>query len=58
VTRDGGRSWPAVLAPPTPDGFAYVGFTNDTHGVALPADGSAVYLTTDAGRTWTTHRFP
>lgn len=57
VTRDGGRGWPVALAAPGPDGFGYVGFTDDTHGVALPAGGSAVYLTVDAGRTWTAHQF-
>ena len=58
VTRDAGRTWTVALAAPGPDGFGYVGFTDDTHGVALPANGSALYLTTDAGRTWTAHQFP
>jgi photosystem II stability/assembly factor-like uncharacterized protein len=53
VTRDSGRTWAVALASPGPEGFGYVGFTDDTHGVALAfGSSSAVYLTTDAGRTW------
>jgi photosystem II stability/assembly factor-like uncharacterized protein len=51
-----GGTWTAALPAPGPNGFAFVGFTDDTHGVALdggPSD--AVYLTTDGGRTWMTY---
>jgi photosystem II stability/assembly factor-like uncharacterized protein len=57
VTRDAGRTWPVALAAPGSGGFGYVGFTDDTHGVAVPAGGSAVYLTADGGRTWSAQQF-
>ncbi|MCA1823131.1 MAG: hypothetical protein LC640_02470 [Frankia sp.] len=55
VTRNGGRSWAPVLATPTEaaDGFRYVAFADATHGVAISGpQTNAVFITTDAGRTW------
>jgi len=53
--RGADGTWAAVPLAPGPDGgFGFVGFTNDTHGVALaiqPSNGLA--QTTDGGRTWT-----
>jgi photosystem II stability/assembly factor-like uncharacterized protein len=58
VTRDSGASWSTALNAPTPDGFGYVGFTDDNHGVALVSGASpAIYLSSDAGRTWAAHQF-
>ncbi|HEX6449291.1 MAG TPA: hypothetical protein VF060_07515 [Trebonia sp.] len=43
-------------APAT--GFSYVGMTNDTHGMALPADPASgtVWFTTDSGQAWSPAR--
>jgi photosystem II stability/assembly factor-like uncharacterized protein len=63
VTRDSGRSWLVAFPKPDRHGFRYVGFTDDSHGVALPYGGgttiygTTIYLTTDGGRTWTPHPF-
>jgi photosystem II stability/assembly factor-like uncharacterized protein len=48
-------SWAAVLPPPGPDdGFGFVGFTDDTHGIALALRPSGEFeQTADGGRTWT-----
>ena len=49
--------WTTSLAGPrSGDGFRVVGFEDDTHGLALDADGT-LHLTRDAGRTWRTVRF-
>ncbi|MDR2983923.1 MAG: hypothetical protein LBV34_03695 [Nocardiopsaceae bacterium] len=46
-----GRSWKPVFA--RSGGFSFVGMTNEDQGVAVAAGHSqAVYITTDAGRTW------
>ena len=56
ATRDAGRSWPVAL-PDAGSGFGYVGFTDNTHGVALPfAPSPQIYLTTDGGDTWNPYR--
>jgi hypothetical protein len=48
-----GRTWnPASVRTPT-GGFGFVGMTTDSNGVAVAASlRPAVYITTDAGRTW------
>ena len=53
--RGADGAWAAVLAAPGPDdGFAFVGFTDDTHGVALALRPSGtIEQTGDGGRTWT-----
>jgi hypothetical protein len=52
-----GTSWQqATITGGAPrGGFQYVGMTSPTQGVAVPADASLgeVYITTDAGLTWT-----
>ena len=71
ATRDGGATWPSVLAAlsenPTGNGYgilgyAYVGFTDDKHGFALGGAPSAagtrqIHMTSDGGRTWSTYTF-
>jgi hypothetical protein len=49
-----GRWQAASVAAPPPGGFTYIGMTNSSHGVAIPADVrlSEVFTTTDGGRTW------
>jgi hypothetical protein len=52
---DGGTTWqPAAVSGTAPDGFSYVGMTNQSQGVAVPADTSLgeVYVTGDGGKTW------
>ncbi len=53
--RGAGGSWAPVLAQPGPDdGFGFVGFTDDNHGIALALRPSgALEQTADGGRTWT-----
>jgi hypothetical protein len=60
-SANGGRTWHAAkfggAAPGStgpPGGFRYVGMTNATQGVAVPADSSLgeIYVTTDGGSTW------
>jgi photosystem II stability/assembly factor-like uncharacterized protein len=49
------RTWrPAKLTRGIPrGGFAFVGMTTDSNGVAVPANlGRALYVTTNGGRTW------
>ncbi len=59
-SADGGTSWRAArfggAAPP--GGFSYVGMTDATQGVAVPANAAlgAVWVTSNGGRTW--HRSP
>jgi photosystem II stability/assembly factor-like uncharacterized protein len=55
-SADGGATWSsAQIAGQVPGGgFRYVGMTNATMGVAVPADPNtgAVYVTRDGGQTW------
>jgi photosystem II stability/assembly factor-like uncharacterized protein len=51
-TTDGGAHWTAIATPPGVTQWSYLGFTDDTHGVALgaaPGGGQRLYYTTDAG---------
>ena len=56
VSRDGGRRWqvtlPAAAAPP--GGFSYVGMTEASQGVAVPAEPALheVWFTLDGGQSW------
>jgi hypothetical protein len=60
-SANGGRTWKAATfagagagrAGPA-GGFRYIGMTNASQGVAVPADSSLgeVYVTTDGGSTW------
>jgi hypothetical protein len=53
---DGGRHWQPASVPASPaGGFSYVGMTNATQGVALPADASLgeIFVTSNGGRDWT-----
>lgn len=55
-SADGGNRWQAATVAGSPArGFSYVGMTNSTQGVALPADASLgeIFVTGDGGRTWT-----
>lgn len=55
-SANGGKSWrAAAVASAPPQGFRYVGMTNATQGVAVPADASLgeIFVTSDGGRTWT-----
>jgi hypothetical protein len=55
-SSDGGKQWRAASVTAAPaGGFSYVGMTNATQGVALPADASLgeIFVTTDGGQTWT-----
>jgi hypothetical protein len=56
VSRDGGASWQVTLPAgqgPT-GGFSYVGMTDASHGVAVPADYALneIWFSTNGGRTW------
>jgi hypothetical protein len=54
-SADGGRHWRAASVAASPaQGFSYVGMTDATQGVALPADASLgeVFVTSDGGQTW------
>ena len=55
VSADGGASWTAARGARPAGGFAYVGMTTATQGVAVPADPSrrAIWFTHDGGSTWT-----
>jgi hypothetical protein len=59
-SADAGTTWHAAgIGGPVPaGGFSYVGMTNATMGVAVPADptAGAVYVTRDGGQTW--HKSP
>lgn len=56
-SSDGGATWQAAsVGGATPGGgFSYVGMTNATQGVAVPADANlgGIYVTADGGKTWT-----
>jgi hypothetical protein len=55
-SADAGKQWQAASVASSPaGGFSYVGMTNATQGVALPADSSLaeIFVTTDGGHTWT-----
>ena len=55
-STDGGTTWqPASVTGPAPaGGFSYVGMTNQSQGVAVPADADLgeVYVTGNGGQTW------
>jgi hypothetical protein len=62
LSGNGGTSWQQAETSPAgaaagQRGFAYVGMTSSTNGVALPADPSLheVYITTNGGSTWQAH---
>lgn len=53
---NGGGKWQAASVAGAPGGgFSYVGMTNSSQGVALPADATLgeIFVTSDGGRTWT-----
>jgi hypothetical protein len=56
-SADNGKTWhPASFGGSAPaGGFSYVGMTNASQGVALPADSGLgeIFVTSDGGRTWT-----
>ncbi|HEY7362225.1 MAG TPA: sialidase family protein, partial [Streptosporangiaceae bacterium] len=54
VSADGGASWSAAGGAVPPGGFAYVGMTTATQGVAVPAGPAqhAIWFTYDGGSTW------
>ncbi|HEY2639747.1 MAG TPA: hypothetical protein VGI66_07655 [Streptosporangiaceae bacterium] len=56
-SADNGKTWPvATFVGSAPaGGFSYVGMTNGTQGVAVPADASRgeIFVTSDGGRVWT-----
>ena len=47
-------AWPSVSGGVPAGGFSYVGMTNATQGVAVPANASLgeIFVTSDGGRTW------
>ena len=54
-SADAGRQWRTASVAGSPaGGFSYVGMTNATQGVALPANASLgeIFVTADGGRTW------
>jgi photosystem II stability/assembly factor-like uncharacterized protein len=60
-SANGGLTWQAAKfsgagsgTPGPAGGFSYVGMTNATQGVAVPADSElgSVYVTSDGGQTW------
>jgi len=54
VSTDGGATWTAGRGALPLGGFSYVGMTEATQGVAVPADpdAHAVWFTYDGGATW------
>jgi len=54
VSADGGATWAAAQGSLPAAGFAFVGMTTVSQGVAVPADPSqdAVWFTKDGGQTW------
>jgi photosystem II stability/assembly factor-like uncharacterized protein len=54
VSTDGGASWAPARGTLPAGGFGYVGMTEVSQGVAVPADPGvhAVWFTHDGGRTW------
>jgi hypothetical protein len=58
-SADSGTTWHAAAAAGLPrGGFSYVGMTNATDGVAVPASSALgeVFVTRDGGHTWTASR--
>jgi photosystem II stability/assembly factor-like uncharacterized protein len=55
-SADTGKTWrSATVAGGTPaGGFSYIGMTNASHGVAVPADAGlgVIYVSTDGGLHW------
>jgi hypothetical protein len=55
-STDGGTTWQtaSVTGPAPAGGFSYVGMTNQSQGVAVPADANLgeVYVTRNGGETW------
>jgi photosystem II stability/assembly factor-like uncharacterized protein len=54
---DHGRSWTAVAEDTTPGNAAFLGFENQRTGRWITGDGSVIWTTRDAGRTWTARAF-
>jgi hypothetical protein len=54
ISADGGATWTAASAATPPGGFAFVGMTTSSRGVAVPADArqDAVWFTVNGGQTW------
>ena len=54
ISTDGGATWTAASTATPPGGFAFVGMTTSSLGVAVPADAhqDAVWFTVDGGQTW------
>src|SRR5215471_16546878 len=54
ISADGGGRWSAAAGTMPPGGFAYVGMTTASQGVAVPADPAqhAIWITHDGGGTW------
>jgi hypothetical protein len=54
VSADGGATWAAARGTLPAGGFAFVGMTTPSQGVAVPADPSqhAVWFTMDGAQTW------
>jgi hypothetical protein len=55
ISTSGGRTWaPAKVTAPPAGGFAYLGMTNRSQGVAVPADPGqhAIWFTYDGGQSW------
>jgi photosystem II stability/assembly factor-like uncharacterized protein len=57
ITSNAGESWRAGPHGPAWEGFSWVGFTDATHGVALPSNqhASAAWFTETGGDGWYTH---
>ena len=62
MTHDGGTSWTeaTVANAVGVEGWGYIGFTDPTHGVAVPwtLNGSALAFSRDSGRGWNAVSFP
>jgi hypothetical protein len=55
-SADNGTTWRQASVTGSPaGGFSYVGLTNSTQAVAIPADSGAgeIFVTSDGGQTWT-----
>ena len=55
-SQDSGSTWQASrITSSPPGGFSYVGLTNTTQGVAVPADAALgeIFVTRDGGLAWT-----
>jgi hypothetical protein len=54
ISADGGATWTPASAATPPGGFAFVGMTTSSQGVAVPADArqDAVWFTVNDGQTW------